>query len=323
MRSPCALVCLLGMATGVGFAQDSSRNKRDDPAQIGNRDVGKGVNLYSLEKEIALGKQLAEEVQRQAKIVDDPLISEYVNRIGQNLARNSDARVPFTFQVIEGDSPNAFALPGGYIFVYTALLKIADEEDELAAAMAHEIAHVAARHMTRQATKSQIASLAGIPVGVILGGGLGGIAIRQAANVGIPAAFLHFTRKDESEADYLGLQYLYSAGYDPNGAISIFEKLESLQRKQPGTVARIFSTHPMDATRIQKTEEEIGRILPAKDAYVVNTSEYTAIRERLISQEAKKKGGDDGRPQLRRHADRVEQTAEQDVPTVRRRDLIE
>ena len=323
MRLPRALVCLLGVAAGVGFAQDSSRNKKDDPAQIGNRDVGKGVNLYSLEKEIALGKQLAQEVQRQAKVVDDPLIAEYINRIGQNLARNSDARVPFTFQVIEGDSPNAFALPGGYIFVYTALLKIADEEDEVAAAMAHEIAHVAARHMTRQATKSQIASLAGIPVGVILGCGIGGVAIRQAANVGIPAAFLHFTRKDESEADYLGVQYLYSAGYDPNGAISIFEKLESLERKQPGTVARIFSTHPMDATRIQKTEEEIGRILPAKDAYVVNTSEYTAIRERLISQEGRKKGVDDGRPQLRRRVDPVEQTAEQDVPTVRRRDLIE
>jgi predicted Zn-dependent protease len=324
MRFPRVLVCLLGVVAGVGFAQDSSRNKKDDPAQIGNRDVGKGVNLYSLEKEMALGKQLAQEVQRQAKVLDDPLIAEYINRIGQNLARNSDAKVPFTFQVIEGDSPNAFALPGGYIFVYTALLKIADEEDEVAAAMAHEIAHVAARHMTRQATKSQIASLAGIPVGVILGGGIGGVAIRQAANVGIPAAFLHFTRKDESEADYLGVQYLYSAGYDPNGAISILEKLESLERKQAGTVARIFSTHPMDAARIQKTEEEIGRILPAKDEYVVNTSEYTSIRERLISQEARKKGVvDDGRPQLRRRVDPVEQTAEQDVPVVRRRDLIE
>jgi len=317
------LVCLLGVSVGAGLAQDSNRNKKDDPAQIGNRDVGKGVNLYSLEKEIALGKQLAQEVQRQAKVVDDPLIAEYINRIGQNLVRNSDAKVPFTFQVIEGDSPNAFALPGGYIFVYTALLKIADEEDEVAAAMAHEIAHVAARHMTRQATKSQIASLAGIPIGVILGGGIGAAVIRQGANVGVPTAFLHFTRKDESEADYLGVQYLYAAGYDPNGAISILEKLESLQRKQPGTVARIFSTHPMDATRIQKTEEEIGRILPAKDEYVVNTSEYTAIRERLISQDARKKSVEDGRPQLRRHVDPTEETAEQDVPTVRRRDLIE
>jgi predicted Zn-dependent protease len=206
------------------------------------------------------------------------------------------------------------------VFVYTALIKIADEEDELAAAMAHEIAHVAARHMTKQATKSQIAGIAGIPVGVILGGGIGGVLARQGMNAGLPAAFMVFNRKDESEADYLGVQYMYAAGYDPNGAISIFEKLESLERKQPGTVARIFSTHPMDATRIQKTEQEIGRILPSKDEYVVNTSEYTAIRERMISQELRKKAVGDGRPQLVRSRPEGE---EQDRPTVRRRDLIE
>jgi predicted Zn-dependent protease len=272
---------------------------------------------------MALGKQLAEEVRRQAKVVTDPLISEYVNRIGQNLVRSSDAKVPFTFQVIEGDSPNAFALPGGYVFVYTALIKIASEEDELAAAMAHEIAHVAARHMTRQATRSQIVNLAGVPVGVILGGGIGGAVARQGANVGIPAAFMHLTRQDESEADYLGVQYLYAAGYDPNGAISIFEKLESLERKQPGTVARIFSTHPMDAARIRKTDQEIESILPSRDEYVINTSEYIDIRQRLISLEARKKAAEDGRPQLRTRQDSVEQPGDQDRPTVRRRDLVE
>ena len=320
MRFRCALVCLVVVGANLAVAQDSGRKKKDDPAQIGNRDVGKGVNLYSLEKEMALGKQLAEEVQRQAKVVEDPLISEYVNRIGQNLARNSDAKVPFTFQVIEGNSPNAFALPGGYVFVYTALIGIADEEDELAAAMAHEIAHVAARHMTKQATKSQIVDMAGIPAGVILGGGLGGAVIRQGASFGIPAAFLHFTRKDESEADYLGVQYLYAAGYDPNGAISIFEKVESLQRKQPGTVSRIFSTHPMDETRIRQTEQEIGSILPSKAEYVITTSEYAGIRQRMISREERKRASEDGRPQLRTRQD----SGDQDRPTVRRRDdLIE
>ena len=276
MRSRCAVACLLALAASGSSAQDAGRKTKDDPAQIGNRDVGKGVNLYSLEKEMALGKQLAEEVRRQVKVVDDPLISEYINRIGQNLVRNSDAVVPFTFRVIEGDSPNAFALPGGYVFVYTGLIKISSEEDELAAAMAHEIAHVAARHMTRQATRSQLA-------GLILAGAPGGTVIRQGARLGVPAAFLHFTRQDESEADYLGLQYLYAAGYDPNGAISLFEKLESLQRKEPGTVARVFATHPKDAARIRKTEQEIERILPARAEYLVNTSEYTAIRQRLIS----------------------------------------
>jgi predicted Zn-dependent protease len=323
VRFRCALACLVAVASSAALAQDSGHKKLDDPAQIGNRDVGKGVNFYSLEKEMALGKQLAEEVQRQAKVVTDPLVSEYVNRIGQNLVRSSDAKVPFTFQVIEGDSPNAFALPGGFVFVYTALIKIASEEDELAAAMAHEIAHVAARHMTRQATRSQIVNLAGVPVGVILGGGIGGAVVRQGANVGIPAAFMHFTRQDELEADYLGVQYLYAAGYDPNGAISIFEKLESLERKQPGTVARIFSTHPMDAARIRKTEQEIESILPPRDEYVINTSEYIDIRQRMISLEARKKAAEDARPQLRTRQDAVEQPGDQDRPTVRRRDLVE
>uniref|UniRef100_Q020G5 Peptidase M48, Ste24p n=1 Tax=Solibacter usitatus (strain Ellin6076) TaxID=234267 RepID=Q020G5_SOLUE len=309
MRFLHASVCLLTLTAHSLFPQ----NKKGDPAQIGNRDVGKGVNIYSIEREMALGKQLAQEVQRQAKVVDDPLISEYINRVGQSLVRNSDAKVPFTFQLIEGDSPNAFALPGGYIFVYTALIKIADEEDELAAALAHEIAHVAARHMTRQATKSEIVNMATIPVGVILGGGLAGIAARQGANLGVPAAFLHFTRKDEAEADFLGLQYLYAAGYDPNGAISIFEKLESLQKSKPGTVARIFSTHPMDADRIQKAESEINRILPARDEYVINTSEYRGMRERLITRD------------MRKRSISTTQGREDDPdrPTIRRRDLIE
>ncbi len=309
MRILSASVCLLAVGSVALLAQNPK--KKDDPSQIGNRDVGKGVNIYSIEREMALGKQLAQEVQRQAKVVDDPLISEYVNRIGQNLVRNSDAKVPFTFQVIEGDAPNAFALPGGYVFVYTGLIKLADEEDELAAALAHEIAHVAARHMTKQATKSEIVNLASLPAAVILGGGLAGIAARQGANLGVPAVFLHFTRKDEAEADYLGLQYLYAAGYDPTGAISIFEKMESLQKNKPGTLARIFSTHPMDADRIEKAETEIGRILPARDEYVVNTSEYRDIRERLITLEMSRKSG----------AGKVD--GDQDRPSIRRRDRVE
>src|SRR5690242_11496273 len=210
-----------------------AEDKKKDPNQIGNRDVGKGINFYSLEKEIALGRQLAQEVQRQAKLNSDPIITEYVNRVGQNLVRNSDSKVPFTFQVIEADDLNAFALPGGYIFVNTGLIVMAEEECEFAGAVAHEIAHVAARHMTRQATKGQIANIASIPLSVLLGGWAGVVA-RQGASLAIPMTFLSFSRKDESEADYLGLQYMYSAGYDPNGAISIFEKLEALSRRKPG-----------------------------------------------------------------------------------------
>jgi beta-barrel assembly-enhancing protease len=228
-------------------------------------------------------------VQRQAKVLDDPIITEYVNRLGQNLVRNSDAKVPFTFRVIDGPEVNAFALPGGYIFVYTGLIKMADEEDELAAALAHEIAHVAARHMTRNATKGQLAQIGMVPLSIGLGG-LAGVAARQAASSAIiPMTFLSFGRKDEAEADYLGVQYLYSAGYDPNGAISMFEKLEMLEKTNSGAISRLFSTHPMDADRIAKTQEEINKILPSKSDYVVTSSEYSQIRERLMQQDTRRK----------------------------------
>ena len=277
----------------------SAQNKKSDPSQIGNRDVGKGINFYSLEKEIALGKQLAQEVQRQAKMADDPLISEYVNRLGQNLVRNSDARVPFTFQVIESEVPNAFALPGGFVFVNTGLIELAEEEDELAGAMAHEIAHVAARHMTRQATKSEIAGLATLPLNVLLGGWIG-VAAGQASHIIVPMTFLSFSRADESEADYLGVQYLYAAGYDPTAMISVFEKLDAVNRRKPGRVSRLFSTHPMDSARIEKTQKEIQAILPAREQYIVNTAEYHDMRARVFKMEARRKPEEqqDTRPTL-------------------------
>jgi predicted Zn-dependent protease len=275
-----------------------AEDKKKDPNQIGNRDVGKGINFYSLEKEIALGRQLAQEVQRQAKLNTDPIITEYVNRVGQNLVRNSDAKVPFTFQVIEADDLNAFALPGGYVFVNTGLIVMAEEEDEFAGAVAHEVAHVAARHMTRQATKSEIANIASIPLSVLLGG-WAGVAARQGAGLVIPMTFLSFSRRDESEADYLGLQYMYAAGYDPNGAINIFERLQALSRRQPGRVSKLFSTHPMDEARIRNAQKEIQEILPARDSYVVTTSEYNDIRWRLLKmQSVRKPVEDDNRPRL-------------------------
>ena len=293
MRCASAFLLCLALTAGARAGDD----KKNDPSQIGNRDVGSGVNLYSIEKEIALGRQLAEEVQRQSKLVEDPIVAEYVNRLGQNLVRHSDAKYPFTFLVVDDPSLNAFALPGGYVFVNRGLIEIADEEDELAAAMAHEIAHVAARHMTRQATRSDMARLLSAPASVLVGG-WGGYAARRAAGVALPAAFLSFGRKDESEADYLGVQYMYAAGYDPTGTISIFEKMESLERKSPGAVSRLFATHPPDAERIRLTQEEIERILPARPDYVVTTSEYGAMRERLIHLDNNRRDQPERRPRL-------------------------
>jgi predicted Zn-dependent protease len=215
--------------------------------------------------------------------------------------------------VLEDDSLNAFALPGGHIFVHTGLIKIADEEDELAAAMAHEIAHVAARHLTCRATQNQLAKLGTVPLGVMLGG-WGGYAARQAANAAIPMTFLSFTRHDESEADFLGVQYMWAAGYDPNGAISIFEKMESMQRSQPGAVAKLFATHPMDSDRISQTEKEIGAILPSKPDYIVTTSAYKDMRDRLLKLDSRKKPADPSKPQLKRAPDAADDTR----PTLKR-----
>jgi predicted Zn-dependent protease len=293
-----AVVAALSLLAAGAFAGDK---KKKDPEEIGNRDVGKGVNFYSLEKEIALGKQLAQEVERQAKIIDDPIIAEYVNRVGQNLVRNSDAKVPFTIKVLDSEEVNAFALPGGFFFVNSGLVLKADTEAELAGVMAHEIAHVAARHGTKQATKGQIINIASIPL--IFMGGWTGYAIRQAANVGIPLGFLRFTQSMEGEADFLGLQYLYKAGYDPTAFVDFFEKIQSLEKRKPGTLAKIFSSHPPTDARIKKAQVEIQKILVARPEYVVNTSEFNDVKGRLNMLHARRKvdtDKDSGRPRLRR-----------------------
>jgi predicted Zn-dependent protease len=275
-------------------------DKKKDPDTIGDRDIGKGVNFYSLDKEIALGKQMAQEVERQAKIVDDPIIAEYVNRVGQNLVRNSDAKVPFTIKVLDSEEVNAFALPGGFFFVNTGLILKAETEAELAGVMGHEIAHVAARHGTRQATRGDIAQIATIPL--IFMGGWTGYAIRQGASLAIPMGFLTFSRAFEKEADYLGLQYMYKAGYDPTAFVDFFEKIESLEKKKPGSISKVFSTHPMTDDRIKASQEEIQKILAPKPEYVVNTSEFNDVKGRLnmLHNRRKVTQTDPNRPQLRR-----------------------
>jgi predicted Zn-dependent protease len=319
MKSLSIAALALALAS-TSFAADQNKPK-DDPSQIGDRNVGNCLNLYSIRKEMALGQQLAREVTKQSKLLDDPIISEYVNRIGQNLVRNSDAKVPFVFYVIDGDEANAFALPGGYVFVYTGLIKVASEEDEFAGALAHEIAHVAARHMTCQATKSEIAGVAGIIPGILLGG-WAGFGARQAANAAIPIASRGFSRHDETEADYLGVQYMYAAGYDPTGAVSIFEKLESMQKTSPSAVAKVLATHPMDSDRIDRTEKEIQRILPSKPEYLVTTSEYRDMRDRLITLENRRPPSTENRPHLIR-SDDGQLSGTDTRPTVKRKDIVE
>ena len=273
-----------------------------DVNAIGNRSVGKGLDFYSLEHEIALGKQLAQEVDKSAKFINDPVVNEYVNRVAQNLVRNSDARVPFTIKVIDSDVVNAFALPGGFFYVDSGLILHADEESELAGVMAHEIAHVCARHGTKQATKGEIVNLASIPAMIFIPYTWAGYAIYQGMNFAIPLTFLKFTRNDEREADYLGTQYMYKAGYDPNSFVAFFEKVESDEKKQPGTIPKVFSTHPPTPDRIEAIQKEIATILPARDEYIVSTSEFDNVKARLQMIEAniKVKDNNPNKPTLRK-----------------------
>jgi predicted Zn-dependent protease len=260
-----------------------------DVNAVGNRGVGKGVNLYSLQREIALGKQAAMEVEKTAKMINDPVVTEYVNRVGQNLVRNSDAKVPFTIKVIDSDEINAFALPGGFFYVNSGLILRADEEAELAGVMGHEIAHVAARHGTKTATKGELMQLATIPVMILAPYGMAGYGIYEGLNLAIPMSYLKFTRDAEREADFLGLQYMYKAGYDPNAFVSFFEKIEAEERRHPGSIPKIFSTHPPTPDRVQKAQEEIATILPARDEYIVTTSEFDLVKARLRKIETKNK----------------------------------
>jgi predicted Zn-dependent protease len=275
---------MLVFSTPGGLAADNKKN----PDEIGNRDVSKGVNFYSIEKEIALGRELAAQVERQTKIVDDPIVSEYVSRVGQNLVRNSDAEVPFTIKVVDSDEVNAFALPGGFFFVNTGLILKADTEAELAGVMAHEIAHVAARHGTRQATRGQLAELGTIPL-IFVGGGWARYGARQAASVAVPVAFISFSRSFEAEADMLGLEYLYKTGYDPTALVDFFEKIQALEKQKPGTMAKVFSTHPPTDDRIRAAQKNIQEILKAKPEYLVTTSEFNDVKARLSTLQNRRK----------------------------------
>ena len=305
------------------------KNSKEDVEAIGNRNVGKGINLYSLEREISLGKGLAQEVERSSKLIDDPIVTEYVNRVGQNLVRNSDARVPFTIKVIDSDEVNAFALPGGFFYVNSGLILRAQEESELAGVMAHEISHVTARHGTKNATKGELMQLATIPLILLGPGGWAGYGIYQGLNLAIPVTYLKFSRDAEREADFLGLQYMYKAGYDPNSYVTFFERIQADEKRRPGTIPKVFSTHPPTPERIENTQKEIARILPARQEYIVTTSEFDSVKSRLRNIMFSRKVNDNapGKPTLRTKTEQSKKqptstdpsSTDDDRPTLKRR----
>jgi predicted Zn-dependent protease len=306
--------------------QMAAGQKYVDIDKIGQRNINAGqINLYSIDKEIALGKQLSLQVEQSSRILNDPEVTEYINRLGQNIVRNSDSQVPFLIKVIDSDEVNAFALPGGFFYVNTGLILAAQEESELAGVMAHEIAHVAARHATEQFSKGRLFNLATIPL-IFVGGPIG-FGIQQAMSILVPLQFLQFSRGSEREADFLGLQYMYKTGYDPLSFVSFFEKVSAQEKKKPGLLSRAFSTHPMTKDRISLAEKEIQRLLPVHEQYVLSTSEFDHVRARLREHNNSTNDvseGSESRPQLKRKAQTSEESSEgelapaDDVPKLTR-----
>jgi beta-barrel assembly-enhancing protease len=277
--------------------------KNSDIENIGNRDINKSPSFRimtpNLESEIAMGRGLSRELESQVTLVQDPTITEYVNRVGQNIVKNSDSKIPFTIKVIDSDEINAMSLPGGFFYVNTGLILAADEEAELAAVMAHEIAHVTARHAAEQQGRANAFNIASIPLSIFTGG-LVGAVVQQASSILIPMTFLKFDRGAEAEADYLGLQYLYTAGYDPGASVSFFEKLQARESAKK-KMSSLFSTHPPTESRVAKTKQDIETILPPKERYLVTTSEFDAVKARLAAmQDQRTPSQKDTAPSLKR-----------------------
>jgi predicted Zn-dependent protease len=296
-----------------------------DLEAIGNRNVGcqKGLgNWYSLESQIRMGKEFSQEVEKGANLVADPVVSEYVNRLGQNLVRNSDARVPFTIKVVDSEEVNAFALPGGFFYVNSGLIMMAENEAELAGVMAHEIAHVAACHVARENTRSQLMNLASIPL-IFVGGGIG-YALRDLVGMAVPMGFLKFSRSFETEADFLGIEYLYKAGYDPQSFTTFFEKVQAREKSKPGTLSKVFDTHPQTPDRVAKSQREIQTLLPPQAEYKLDTSEFQDVKSRLFELRSRHTIKEDfGRPTLRRNTSKQgdgSDTSDDNRPTLKRRD---
>ena len=270
------VMALLLLSTQPVFGADKKRSVDE----IGNRKVAHR-SIISEEKEIAIGKQYASEIDRSAKVITDPVVNEYVNRVAQNVARNSDLKIPLTVKVIDSPEINAFALPGGFLYVNSGLVLAAEEEDQIAGVIAHEIAHVAARHWASQMTKLTFAQYAMLPLIFFPMSYPVYYGVMEAYMNGVPLAFLKFNRSAEAEADYLGLQYMYKAGYDPNSYVGFFSKIIEQDRRSPGSIPTVFADHPPTGERILKAEAEIKEILPGREQYLVSTSEFDDVKARL------------------------------------------
>lgn len=281
IRSQRQICWFLLVVMGMGLPL-AAKSKKDNPNDIGNRKVA-GWSLISRQKEMAIGKQYAEQIDHSAKLIKDPVVNEYVNRVEQNIAQNSDAQFPISVRVIDDPSINAFTLPGGFMFVDSGTILAADNEAELAGVLAHETGHVAERSWASEMTKREIMQFAMLPL-MFTPMSIGTYyAVSGIMSTGIPIAFLKFDRNQEEGADFLGIQYMWKAGYDPQDLVTFFGKVVNEERQSPGSVSQIFMDHPPTPDRIIKCEEEIKGLLPKRSEYLINTSEFNDIKARLIT----------------------------------------
>ena len=310
----------LAAQTGGDKGKEAQSNQKrrplavnEDPAMIGKRNINSGGDRFwgwlggSQEREIQIGRQISLEIEQQAKMVDDPVITEYINRVGQQLVLHSDAKIPFTIRVIDSDEVNAFALPGGFFFLNKGLILAADNESELAGVMAHEIAHVAARHAMENQGKGQMLGI-GLIAGIIFTGGVAGAVLQNTAGLAQALAFFSFSRAAEEEADRLGVQYLYAAGYDPNGMATMFEKLAAQSKSKPNSISRLFTTHPQSVERRDASVALVARF-PERDEYKISSSDFNRVKAKLLRMTNVQEGvlsddpdGDPSKPTLRRRS---------------------
>jgi predicted Zn-dependent protease len=269
------------LATTLLFLTTVALGQRlnSDIDNIGNRDINKGSPLMtpSLESEIALGRASARELEQGVTLIQDPDVTSYIDRVGQNIVRNSDAKVPFTIRVIDSDSISAIGLPGGFLYVHKGLIVASDNEAELASVMAHEIAHVAARHAVEQHGRASLLPITSTPH---ITTGIQGMIIQQAASIGVPLTFLAFARAMEEEADFLGLQYLYKAGYDPQSMVTFLQKLEAREPAKK-SVSGLHLAMPLTANRIRETQQNIARVLPPRAQAFITSGDFLAVKARL------------------------------------------
>lgn len=290
---------MAGDAPGLSAKSTRANQKlvgKYDLNRIGHRGIGQGFNLYSTKKEQKLGRRLATEIDRRVREVGDPVVTEYFAHLCQALSRHSDSHVPLTLKVIEDEEPNIFALPGGILYVTTGLVAVVDNEAELAALISHEIAHVTARHATKLATRRALWRIVSTPAMFL---GPFGILAKQIGGVAVP---LKLSRNAELEADLLGLQYLYLAGYDPNEFVRFLDRAYVGQNRSSSRMAQIFSDYPMLQERIGRAQEVISTF-PTHAEYVLDTGALVEVKDTLALTrvELRRRATDSSSPRLRRH----------------------